>query len=325
MKSKSFFGRIFENWAARILSIAAAVVLFLFHNINTLEERFFSVPLEVVLDESVLPSSEYPHMVRISLRGEEESIFPILEEDVVAFVDLSEHNGEGVFKAPVQIRKKGTAVGVDPLEIRVEPLEVTIALEEKAYRSVEVIPGITGYPAPGYEIAQFFMSPTTVEIEGPRSAVESVDEIRTEEIDLSGRKEDFSIRVRLQKQNALLNFPGGDVVEFRALIDESVVIKTFEPIEIIAIDLDPGFVVEGGMPSGLIGVQGSQLTLEAIKPSDVTLSADCSEVTSPGSYSIPVRPDIPPGLLIVKYSPIRIDINVIEPGARSDIQEEERP
>jgi YbbR domain-containing protein len=322
LKNRSFLGGIFENWHARILSLAAAVVLFLFHNINTLEERFFSVPVEIVLDAGVMPGSEYPKMVRISLRGEEESIFPILEEDVVAFVDLSEHKSEGIFKAPVQIRKKGTALDVDPLEIRVEPLEVTVAIEEKLFKSVEIIPGITGYPAPGFEIGQFFMTPTTVELEGPKSVVGGITEISTEEIDLSGRREDFSIRVRLHRVNPLIKFPGGDVVEFKCFIDESIIIKTFEQLDIITLNLDPEYIIKGDIPGGLIGVQGNQLTLEAIKPSDMTLLLDCSEISGPGEYTISVRPDIPAGLLIVKYAPVSLDIVVLQPQAEEQAEEE---
>ncbi|MDR0452796.1 MAG: hypothetical protein LBH15_07110, partial [Treponema sp.] len=70
--------KVIENWPAKMLATALAVVLFMFHRISVLENRFFSVPLKVELNNTLAIASSYNHMVRVSLRGEANSIFPIL-------------------------------------------------------------------------------------------------------------------------------------------------------------------------------------------------------------------------------------------------------
>ena len=88
---KSSLKRLLRNWPAKVLSFVAALMLLVFHNITSLEERFFSVPLELRLSESLVPASNYPRQVRVRLRGDSEEVFRVVEENIVAFADFSEH------------------------------------------------------------------------------------------------------------------------------------------------------------------------------------------------------------------------------------------
>jgi hypothetical protein len=57
-RSKILAG-IAENWLAKVLSIALAIILFAFHRMGSLEDRFFSVPLNVELSSTLTPASSY--------------------------------------------------------------------------------------------------------------------------------------------------------------------------------------------------------------------------------------------------------------------------
>jgi hypothetical protein len=74
LNSREFFARLLDNWPIKVLSIAAAILLFLFHRMGMLEERFFSVPLEVQVNEQLIPAETYPQTVRVTLRGRSEEI-----------------------------------------------------------------------------------------------------------------------------------------------------------------------------------------------------------------------------------------------------------
>jgi len=319
LKNNSFLEKIIANWPAKVLSIIAAITLFMAYRINTLEERFFSVPLQLEFNEQYIPSGNIPRNVRISLRGNRDEIFLILEEDIKAEVDLSAYQTEGQFRAPVKISKAGTALEVDPLEITVDPYEITVTLEEKISKTLEVFPNMEGFPAHGYELAQFFLNPTYIRVEGPKSKVQDMKTILTEEIDLSGKKENFAVRVRLDVDDPILQFPGGAVVEFNGIIQEAVILKTFESVEIIALDLEPELILTNADLSGSIRVQGSQLILEETRPEEIMLTIDCSEIRAPGIYAMPVKPDVPFGLLVLKYEPLEIELTI----ERSSLGEEE--
>ena len=59
MRVERIFARMVHNWPVKAMSIAAAALLFLFHRISTLEERYFSVPIEILVDENLAPAN--PH------------------------------------------------------------------------------------------------------------------------------------------------------------------------------------------------------------------------------------------------------------------------
>jgi len=134
---EQFVRRAFRNWPAKVLSFAAAVLLLVFHDVTRLEERFITVPLSVQVSSELVPASAFPHQARVRLRGESDQVFGILEEDIVASVDLAGHTTEGEFRAPVLLRRIGTAALGNTLELDVEPDSILVSLERKLLKSVE--------------------------------------------------------------------------------------------------------------------------------------------------------------------------------------------
>lgn len=311
MKS-NVFDRLVRNWPAKVISLAAAVVIVLFNDLAGIQARYFTVPLELELAESVVAVEASQSRVRVVLRGEEEMIFGVLEDDIHAYADLTEHDAEGVFRTPVRIRKTGSALDAEVLEIRVEPLEVTVQLEEKLYRSLEVVPNLVGFPPPGYQLNDYRVSPSAVEVVGPRSEVEELETVLTEEIDLAGRREDFSERVRLVQPSPQVRFPGGDVIEFRGVIVETIIQQNYESVEIVVRSLDENLIVTSEIPRGRLLVQGRQIELEELPPDQVLLVVDASRITEPGTYTLPTRPLVPPRVLPLEFSPARLQITVVE-------------
>lgn len=324
MASRSeFLRRLLDNWPAKIIAVGIAIVVVLLNNLADVGERSFTVPLELELPEAFVPGQEFTSRVRVRLRGDEDEIFTVLEEDIGAFADFTSRASEGDFRAPITIRRSGAAVDIDALEITVEPEQVTLTLEERATRSLEIVPNITGFPPSGYELSDYRISPTAVNVVGPRSRIEPVTQILTEEISLDGRSDDFTERIRLARPDPLISFPGGEVVEFRALIIETVLQTTFADVEIAIVDLDPSLVVVSGVQTGSIRAQGRQLDVESVPDARIGLFVDAAGITQPGTYALPVRPQIPGGILVLSIDPARVQLEVAE--ATQRIDEEETP
>ncbi len=312
---KGFAHFIFDRWLAKILSVLAAILLSLFYQINNLEERYFSIPLVIETNEDLSVSGNYPVSVRVNLRGTEELIYSILDNDISAVADFSSYDNEGTFKAPVQIRfNTSYGSGEDTMEIRVEPSEVTISQELKVTRSLEIQPTLTSFPPAGYEMVQYFVSPSVVTVQGPASQLEDIDSIKTEEIDLAGRYDDFTVSSRLLPPGDNVTFPGGSTVEFKGVIEEAVIIQNLNNLEIVAVDLDPGLSIAQNLPAVSITIQGSQLLLEQIRSRDLHFYLDCSRVTLPGIYTLPLQVDVPEGVAVLNYSPRDLSVTFIPRG-----------
>jgi YbbR domain-containing protein len=234
-----------EKWPVKIISVAAALIIAVFYRMNTLETRTFLVPLHVETNGMLIPVSSLENTVKISLRGETNSIYPILEEDIEAYIDLNRYSNEGTYRIPVQIRKKGSSLGVVPLEISVLPIEITLLLVQKVRRDIPVFPVFRGTIASGYEIISQSIYPESVAAEGPRTGIETQYEFNTEPINLEGRNENFSVLVNIINNNPLITVYGNRMLEYHGVIRKI----EFEPPAVIS----PPVIFESPELSGTEG------------------------------------------------------------------------
>jgi hypothetical protein len=222
LNSRKLLSQAVEKWPAKVLSVAVALILLVFHRMSSLESRFFSVPLRLEAGTVLAPASPYAQVVRVTMRGDANSIFPILEEDIEAYIDLRKIELEGQYRLPVQVRKHGSAVGVEPLEISVDPLEISLTLERKVGKTIPVIPNFHGRVESGFDLVSQSLTPSTVLAEGPASLIESLGEFQTGPIDLEGRNGDFTLIVNILNRDPLVAIRGNGMAEFRAQVRRSL-------------------------------------------------------------------------------------------------------
>jgi YbbR domain-containing protein len=308
---KKILTKITENWHVKVLSIALALILFVFHRMSLLEDRFFSVPLHIETNENMVPASSYPRMVRLTVRGEANSIYPILEDDIVAYLDLNKYTTEGIYRTAVQIRKQGTALGVEPLEISVDPLEVSVELDQKISKYVPLIPGFQGYPEPGYEMVSYTLTPAQVVVDGPQRIMNGLSELATDFIELGGRSDDFTAVVRIMNRDPLLVIRGDGTTEFRGLIRHLIMIRSFENLPIRLRGLREDLIPSVTPGTASVRIEGSQSDIESYEPGADILYLDCSQITEPGLYTLPVHAAIPGSFTLIRsepsFVPVRVD------------------
>ncbi len=308
MKPKQLLHLLLHNWPAKVLSLAAAVLLVLFHNMTGLEERTLSVPLEVRTADAVVPAETPPERVRVQLRGKSEDIFRMEEGDFEFYLDLTAHANPGEYRVPVQVRKRYPAEAFGVVEINMEPAEITVELAERATRTVEVIPSFVGAPPSGYRVQQHSVNPPEVEIAGPADRVEAIERVETEPVDLSGRTSSFTRSVSVKRGDPLVQIPANARVELEVVIEEQLALTTFEPVELVLINLDGDLQPVGDLPSGFIRVQALRGMLDTVGPGQVQLIADAAEVDQPGLHEVPTRPLLPSGLLVLRYEPTVVEL-----------------
>ena len=218
MNKNKLLHLVIDKWPVKVLSLAAALIISIFYRMSTLETRFFTVPLRIESNDIFTPVNFLVTGVRISVRGEAEGIQTILEDDIEVYIDLSRYTSEGSYRAPVHIRKKGSALGIEPLEISVLPIEIPVILELRIRQSIPVFPVFRGTPAEGYELTNQMIIPDRVTVEGPRSAISEIIGFNTETIDLDRRFEDFTTRVNILDSDPLVTIHGDRMIEYRGTI-----------------------------------------------------------------------------------------------------------
>jgi len=301
-----------ENWPAKVLSVALALILFVFHEMNTLTTRTIIIPLAVETNSALAPGSSYPRNVRVRLRGESEGVKAILDSDIEAYIDFSGHESEGQYRTPVQIRRKGTALVPEPLEITVNPLEVSVNLDKRINKDIPLAASLQGNVAAGFELVSWVVLPDEVAITGPLRIMEMINDIKTDPIDIEGRKSDFNVMVNIANPNPLLLSIRGDAyAEFRCVIRPSVPVRNIDGIYIETTGLDPRLESDLGGKTGSVRLEADQSLLDNFSVEPGFLRVECSGITEPGSYTLPVDVDLPDGFILVRRDPEEVVVIII--------------
>jgi hypothetical protein len=291
---------ILHNWPAKILSVGCALVLFVFYQTSTLEERFFSVPLLIEGAGTMMPANDYPRMVRVTLRGNANSIYSIASSDIEAYIEIDSETEKGMRHFPVQVRKKGTALGVETgtvagagaIEISVDPMEVTIELDTKLSVFISVLPKTRGEVAAGFELTRTTLNPSRIRVEGPDGLVRHYTGLWTEAIDLEGRNADFTVVTRLANTDPLIMIQGESVIEFHGVVRPVMIIRSFTDVPVSAHNLDMRFRLTKPPVSGELRLEGPQNVLETWGPGE-NVFVDCAGITEPGEYDVPLQVRLP--------------------------------
>jgi YbbR domain-containing protein len=217
LRSSSLVDRIrkslFRNTPAKVVSLAVAVVVFYFVRTTSLEERFITVPLEARISSRYTVTSGLPASATVTLRGEGDKIFLVSPDEIAVYVDLAGSRNEGVFRVPVLYEKRGEAAGLDPLEVTVEPAEVTATIEQVVSRTVRVLPVFSSGPPAGYVLTGYAADPGTVQVSGPRRTVQALQALPTVPVDLSETRESTVLSVKLDFDARLLKLTGASQVD----------------------------------------------------------------------------------------------------------------
>jgi hypothetical protein len=283
---------LLNNWAAKILSVGCALVLFVFYRTSSLEERFFSVPLAVEGTDTLVPASRYPTMIRVTLRGNANNIYPVINSDIETYIDLSGAQEKGMKNFPVLVRKKGTALGAEPLEISVDPMEIAVELDTKLSVFVNITPNMQGVPAAGFELTRATIDPSRIRIDGPEKLVRRYTELPTEAIDIEGRSADFTVVTRVINPDPLITPHNESIMEFYGEVRHVMIIRNFAAIPVEAHNLDARFRFADPPVFGELRLEGPQNELEQWHPAG-KLSIECGGINAPGAYNLRLHLQLP--------------------------------
>jgi len=320
LRIKRIVERAVENWPAKVLALAAAILLFVFHGIATVEEVVFTIDLELRTDDRLASATPRTEPVRVVVRGGPDDVERISGEDIRVVADFTGYTEPGTYVEPIRVERYGRAAELHPLEIRTEPAEVTTRLEEVVTREVQVEPVIVGAPERGYHLAEFFLSPESVQVSGPRSLVEGRELVATEPIDLDGRAESFTAEISLRRPTDLIEFRGIESVRFTATVEPVMAETTFVGIQLGVPEAPEGVQLIYEVEEGSARVRGPLRVLEELSAQDfrlepqmpeVDLTAALDEPDEPANYPVPVSLEGPEGITVVEYEPTETVVDVL--------------
>lgn len=226
-----------EDWWLKLLALVIA--LGLWYGVTGQRKattvRVSRVPLNFRLPGDTEISNEPRTDVEITLTGGKSALDTINVRDLMANVDVSdlrpgEHN--------VALTPERVTMGL-PDGVRfgdIQPSSLTLKLEPRVERELEVEVKYSGSVAEGYELQRVTVVPDKVKVRGPASHVNALQKAPTEVISLDGHRDTFTLpQADIQIPDRKVDLLNGDVsVTFE--IGEQRVEKAFVGVAVVAGD-----------------------------------------------------------------------------------------
>ena len=182
--------RIFvEDLTLKLLSLAITLVLWfaVTGQKQPLSKRFAGVQLDFVHSDKVEIANELPRTVDVTLSGNSDILAKLNPQDLQANVSVGDQAmGDRVVRLSRERVKIDLPPGVQIVGF--QPATVSVRLEPRVDREVNVEVRLEGKVADGYEVSVVTAIPARVPVHGPASHVNSLDKAVTESISVEGRK-----------------------------------------------------------------------------------------------------------------------------------------
>jgi YbbR domain-containing protein len=191
--------------------------------------------------------------------------------------------------------------------VQVVPSNFYMTFEPSATKLIPIVPEVEGEPAPGFEIGTVTAEPSTVEVEGPRSAVAALTAAITEPVSAAGA-----------------SGPITEVVGV-GVADPSVRLKQAEPVR-VTVNITPAQLewAVASIPvkvlnaAGRVTVAPTTVTAHVRGTRDAMAGAPASAFDAsvdiaglrPGEYELPVRLGLPPRVGLTRVDPAEVRVRI---------------
>ncbi|OHD68715.1 MAG: hypothetical protein A2W19_12955 [Spirochaetes bacterium RBG_16_49_21] len=199
-----------RDFLAKLICLALAGAMWALVSSSKVETLKFKIPIMLKnLPPNLTVSNMSERFATVIFEGRNDDLKSPMLKSVKAVVNL-----ENVYPGkpryyPVEIEKQEI-----PEEIVVSTLtrEVLLTVERKEDKWIEVIPSVTGRVPAGAIIIDKIVVPERVKVSGPRSVINEIQSVETEDVPVDNEIVEFERQVGIRKDDRLKDLTFGDTV-----------------------------------------------------------------------------------------------------------------
>lgn len=205
-----------ENWGLKLISLIFAAVLWFFVMGERRHEVGFPVPLNLEnIPKGLMVANEVPNFIDVRISGPRTLLMNLSPQDISISVDLRDLKpGLTSFKRLDERLNIPSALKVT----RLSPSFVDVKLERIRDKDVPIRVPLTGTPAEGFQVAEVLLKPDKAVVEGAESELKDVREVTTDDVDVSGVSESFSMMVPVKYLGKFTSLKQQEAVEVQVRI-----------------------------------------------------------------------------------------------------------
>ncbi len=301
---------LLDNKRIKLLSLLMAVISWhMIRDAISLEVVIPDIRLQIRAQEGMAVLNQSAATVDVTFRGSQEDVQRLDPRRIQAVVEL-----------PVAGAAMPSEIEITPAVIRgvrgaravaIHPTRIHVALDRQNEKRLPVKARTVGVPLFG-EVDSVTCEPGSVVLRGPAARLGMTECVYTQPVDVDGRVESFSRRAVLQAPGdnwvaemepaevqvrvAIVMRTGGK--EWKAMPVKAVV----DPGQAVTIDIEPSAVD--------VVVTGRSNVLAQAEASHLRVFADCSGLTAPGTYTLPVRVYAGSAEAVARPDAVRVTLSV---------------
>jgi len=255
-----------------------------------------------VLEESV-------QQVDIRLRGSSEILRRVSSQDIQARVDLSgaQLGGQSFFLNPENV---DVPFGVRVL--RVTPSTLNLKLDRTERHNVQVVPRVVGSPPADFELANIYLNPVEIEVIGPASRLEGLEQVTTEPVSVEGLRETYTQTVQVMLEDPYVRPTSAHGVEVTLEVREETAGKRLNDVTLTSY---PATVdTKLTPPSVRVRIKGPKSLLGEITNEDLAARIDVGGL-EPGTHRLAPeisfnRPELS-AIAVVSIEPEQVRVQIL--------------
>lgn len=301
-----------SNLVSLLLALLLALTVWIVASLeeNPSEENDFStpIPIEIVgLAPGLEITNDYTDTTRIRLRAQQETWNQLSSEDITAVADLSGYE-PGVYTVEIDVEIDAPAILVNR-----SPEHIRIEIEARHEREMPVQLVTRGQLPIGFESGTPVITPPSVTVEGPRSRVDRISEVRAE-ISIEGRAVSFTRDVPVVALDSQGNPVSGVTLTPEMVNVELPILQQADYLPVSIIPDVVGTVPLGYYVSGIrvtpqtITVQGDPRIIERMQPYVETQQIDITNQTD--DVRVEVGLVLPEGVTAVDTQTVEVLISI---------------
>ncbi len=299
--------RPFRQFGLKVLSLGLAVLLWVVVAGEQTVERGLRIPLELQQFPPGLElASDLPTAVDVRLRGTSSDLGRVGPGDVVAVLDL--HNaraGRRLFHLTSEQVRVPSGVSV----VQISPSTVAVSFESAASREVPVVADVEGRPAAGYIIGKTAVTPSSIEITGPESAVKTATEAITEPVSVAGARQTVVESVNIGVVDPAVRVKTPKPASVSVQILPAPIERMFRQRPVHLRNLSPSLSAQAAPTAVDVGVRGSRDALARTQPDDVTAFVDVAGLGA-GQYMLSVHAESASEAGVSRIEPATIEVRI---------------
>jgi YbbR domain-containing protein len=268
----------FRHFGLKALSVVIAALLWVLVGGEKIVERSLRVPLELQnMPEGIEMVGETPGTVDVRVRGSSSALGNLSAGDVMALMDLSNAvAGRRLFHlAPDDVR----------------------------------VPSIEGQPAAGFAVGQIVAEPAQVEVVGPESALQGLQQAVTEPVPIEGATSSVRESVTIGMPNSAARLKSSRnarvIVEITATRTE----RTIANVPVQMFHLREGRAARSTPSAVVVTVRGREDVLQRLTATTIEASVDLGGL-GPGRYDLSVTVAPSRAFSIVRIDPAQVQVAI---------------